>query len=155
MLRQLREVCCVASWAMLAVMTCSANARDNGVIVKQIQETIAKVRTIKGPSVARAGAAEHLADLTKGIDPRRVDDKTLADLVSLLAISDDSVQFWVAGSLGNLGPRARAAAPKLLEILPEADCRNGALTSAPAIREALKRMGVTPPPRPNCNLIGG
>ena len=154
MLRQLREVCCIAG-GVLAVMTCSANGRDDGVVVKQIQETITKVRITKGPSMARAGAAEHLADLTKGIDPKRVDDKTLADLVSLLTISDDSVQFWVAGSLGNLGSRARAAAPKLLEILPEADCRNGALTSAPAIREALKRMGVTPPPRPNCERIGG
>lgn len=135
--------------ALIAILAGAAHARDNGKHMKQLTETIAQVRMAKTID-ARTDAAEHLANLTKKIDPKEVDDKTLADLVSLLDTSDDSVRFWVAASLGNLGPRARAAVPKLLKILREVDCLNVELSSAPAIRVALKRIGVTPPPPPKC-----
>jgi hypothetical protein len=42
------------------------------------------------------------------------------------------------------------AAPKLLRILPEVDCLQVSLSSAPSIRVALKRMGVNVPPPPDC-----
>jgi hypothetical protein len=116
---------------------------------KQLTETIAKVRT-GGTSMARTEAAEHLAELTRGISPNKVDDKTIADLVSLLDTSDDSVRYWVAASLGNLGPRARIAVPKLQKTLAAVDCLQGSKTSASGIRFALTRMGVTPPPLPTC-----
>ena len=119
-------------------------------LIAQLTETIAKVREMDGPSTARTNEAEHLSQLTKKINPEKVDDKTLADLVSLLDTSDDSVRGWVAGALGNLGPRAKVAVPKLLKILPEVDCLNVSLSSAPAIRVALKRIGVKPPPPPTC-----
>jgi HEAT repeat protein len=83
-----------------------------------------------------------------------VDDKTFADLVSLMDSPDDSVRAGVAAALGFLGERAKPAIPKLLEILPKVDCLNGPITSADAIRLALKRMGVTPPPRPRCQRYG-
>jgi hypothetical protein len=116
----------------------------------QLLEEIAKVRNGE-TSRSRTEAAERLAMLTRGINPRRVDDATLAEMVSLLDSKEDSVRAWVAGSLGNLGRRAKVAVPKLLELLPEADCLRGTLTSASAIRVALKRMGETPPPPPNCD----
>jgi hypothetical protein len=118
-------------------------------LMGQIGEAIAKVRTGKTLD-ARANAAEHLSDLTSGIDPKSVDDGTVADLVSLLDSPDDAVRAWVAGALGNLGPRARTAAPALLKLLPGADCMWGELTSAGFIRAALERIGVKPPPRPVC-----
>lgn len=138
----------------VAMPTCEARSKDDGTLVKQIQEMIAKIRTSKTPEV-RADAAEHLADLTREIQPKDVDDKTFNDLVSLMDSTDDSVRAGVAAALGFLGPRARPAVPKLLEILPKVDCLNGTITSADAIRYALKRIGVTPPPRPDCNRIGG
>jgi len=141
---------------MLILLGETANATDSPALIVQITETIAQVRT--GATVnIRTDAAQHLADLTRKIDPSAVDDKTLADLVSLLDASDDSVRFWVAGSLGNLGSRAKLAIPKLLAMLPKADCLNGTITSAATIRTALSRIGAKPPPHTKCAVtpIGG
>jgi hypothetical protein len=120
-------------------------------LLEQLTKTIVKVRTGKS-STARTDAAEHLAELTRGIDPKMVDDKTITDLVSLLDTSEDSVRSWVAASLGNLGPRARIAIPKLLKILSEVECLQLSMTSEGAIRVALRRMGKEPPPLPKCVL---
>lgn len=127
----------------------AAQERGVGTVLKQLRETIAKVRTMSGPSMARTNEAEHLVELTKQIEPKQVDYKTLTDLTSLLDITDDSVRGWVAGALGYLGPRARAAAPALLKVIRDTDCELTDLTPASAARVALKRMGVKPPPR-NC-----
>jgi hypothetical protein len=65
--------------------------------------------------VVRTNAAEDLAGLTRDIDPQQVDGATLSDVIALLDSDEDSVRFWVAGSLGNLGPRAKAAVPKSVQ----------------------------------------
>jgi hypothetical protein len=116
---------------------------------QQLKKTMTRVHDEKTLN-ARTNAAERLADLTRGADPNNVDDKTLTDLISLLNFREDSVRFWVAASLGNLGPRAKVAVPKLLELLPAADCLNGSITSAATIREALKKIGATLPPSSPC-----
>lgn len=116
---------------------------------RQLSETMEKIRNEKTAN-SRTDAAQHLATLTHRINPRKVDDTTLTEMISLLDTQEDSVRFWVAAALGHLGPRAKAAVPKLLKILPEVDCVRASLTSAPAIRVALKRMGEKPPPVPNC-----
>jgi hypothetical protein len=139
---------------ILCVMVClppaTTSATDASMLKKQLLETIAKVKSGKTAN-RRDAAAQHLSELTAGIDPTEIDDSTLKKLVSLLHSSDDEVRFWVAASLGQLGARARPiAAPALLALLPKADCLVGSLTSAPAIRLALDRMGVTPPPPPTC-----
>jgi HEAT repeat protein len=112
---------------------------------KKLEDAIAIVRAEKSTCL-RISAAEHLGDLVQGIDANAVDDKTVADIVSLLDDTEDSVRFEVAAALGQLGPRGKAAVPKLLALLPEADCVRGQITSADAIRAALGKMGVTPPP---------
>jgi len=117
---------------------------------RQLSETIAKVRNGK-TLTSRTDAAQHLETLTDGIDPHKVDETTLTEMVSLLETKEDSVRAWVAASLGNLGPRAKVAVPRLLKLLPEVDCLRGSLTSAPFIRVALERMGEIPPPSPNCS----
>jgi hypothetical protein len=114
--------------------------------VPEITEAITKIRRGTTPE-ARADAAEHVADLTSGITSTWVDDKAFAELVSFLDIPEDPVRFWVAVSLGNLEYRARTAIPKLQELLPKADCLQGDVTVADAIRYALARMqAVVPPP---------
>ena len=112
---------------------------------EQLTHTIAKVRAGDSP-VARTEAAEQLAELTRKGDSKKLDNKTVTDLVSLLDASDDSVVYWVARSLGNLGSRANAAIPKLQKKLAEVDCVQGSKTSASGIRFALTQMGVTTPP---------
>jgi hypothetical protein len=136
--------------AMLVCAVCSAAQSSGAAVSKgQLEETIASIRAGETLTI-RTSAAKHLSDLTRSIDPEEVDDPTLKELVSLLSTNEDSVRFWVAASLGRLGPRAKVAVPVLLKLLPEVGCLGGALTSAPAIRLALKRMGETPPPRPEC-----
>jgi hypothetical protein len=117
---------------------------------RQLLKTMAKVRNGK-TSNSRTDAAEHLATLTRGINLNKVDETTLTEMVAFLDTHEDSVRAWVSAALGNLGPRAKVAVPGLLKLLPEVDCLRGSLTSAPAIRVALERMGEIPPPRPNCN----
>jgi len=140
----------VIASALISVSGSVACAKDNPMLKKQFAETIAKVR--KGETATiRTNAAEHLAELARRVAPGNLDDATLSEIVSLLDTSEDSIRLWVAGALGNLGPRAKSAAPRLLELLPQADCLRGSMTSAGAIRLALTRMGVTPPPPSACN----
>ena len=142
---------CVALTIMASGET---HAMGGQATMEQIKETMVEVQTAKTAD-ARTKAAQHLASLTHKIDHKEVTEQTVTDLTSLLDASDDSVRFWVATALGNLWPSAKAAIPKLLKLLPEADCLNGAVTSAGAIRYALVQMGVTPPPPPKCERIAG
>lgn len=139
-----------ACFFLLSPVVCAKSGFvPKGQLKRQLLETIAEVRNEK-TSNSRTDAAEHLETLTRGINPHKVDDTTLAEMVSLLETREDSVRGWVAASLGNLGRRAKVAVPKLLKLLPEVDCLRGSLTSASAIRIALKRMGKKPPPPPDC-----
>lgn len=132
----------------------TAQAMGGPELMKQIKDTMAKVRSDKTVD-ARTDAAEHLASLTRKISSKEVSNAVVTDITSLLNSPDDSVRYWVAMALGNLGPAAKAAAPKLLEMLPKADCINGAITSASGIRYALIKMGIKPPPPPKCTRIAG
>jgi hypothetical protein len=140
--------------ACLFLLSPAVYAKTGPVVETQLKrkliETIKKVRNGK-TSTSRTEAAEYLETLTRGMSPQKLDDKTLSEIVSLLETKEDSVRAWVAASLGNLGPRAKVAVPRLLKLLPEVDCLPGSLTSAPFIRGALKRMGETPPPPSDCD----
>src|SRR6266404_6237097 len=139
-----------ACFFLLSPVVCAKSGFvPKGRLTRQLLETIAEVRNGK-TSNSRTDAAEHIETLTRGINPHKVDETTLTKMVSLLDTQEDSVRGWVAASLGNLGPRAKVAVPRLLKLLPEADCLRGSLTSASAIRIALQRMGEIPPPPPNC-----
>jgi len=122
--------------------------------MKLMEEVIAKVRSDKTVD-ARTDAAERLASLTKKINAKEVTAALVNDITSLLDSPDDSVRYWVATALGNLGSAAKAAVPKLEKMLPEADCINGTITSASGIRYALIKMGIKPPPPPKCVRIAG
>lgn len=132
-------------YAMLVVQATLASPGSGRSLMGQIRSAVSEVRTAKS-SISRTEAAERLAQLTQKVNPAEIDDKTMADMVSLLDSSQDSIRAWVAAALGNLGPRAKASAPKLLKILSEVDCRQVSVSSAPFIRVALTQMGVKPPP---------
>ena len=141
---------CFGVLALTFIAATTVYAATDTALNARLEETIAKVRAAQSTNV-QAEEAEHLAELTHRVNPTSVDDKTVADMISLLDIPDDSVRGWTAAALGHLGHRAKAAAPKLLALLPEVDCLEGDLTSASSIRPALKRMGVKPPPAPSYN----
>jgi PBS lyase HEAT-like repeat len=142
-----RSAVIASAWIVLVSGTAHGKAdhKPESPLKEQLTQTMAKVRTGE-PSMNRTEAAEHLAELTRKIDAKKVDDRTIADLVSLLDTSDDSVRYWVARCLGNLGPRGKTAIPKLQRLLAEVDCLQGSKTSASGIRFALTQMGVTPSP---------
>ncbi len=130
------------------------SAKNNSMLLSQIKKGIIEVRDGTPHSVARSNAAEHLASLIRQIDPSAIDDVTLGDLIALLDIPDDAVRAWVAGALGDVGPRAHAAVPELLKILPEVDCvqlEQTGITSAFPIRYALRKIDGKEPPPPVCN----
>jgi hypothetical protein len=139
----------VALCVVLSATTGTAQTNGGPAVTKQIKQTIAKVQSGKTVD-ARTKAAEHLTDLTQKISSKEVTDALVTDLTSLLDSPDDSVRFWVATAIGNLGPVAKAAVPKLEKLLPQADCLDGTITSASAIRHALTKMGIKLPPPPKC-----
>ena len=128
-----------SAWIMFASVVSAAQAGGSERQFSELTHNIAKVRTGKS-AVERTDAAERLAELTRRGGSKKLDDKTLADLVSLLNTSDDSVLYWVARCLGNLGQRAKTAIPKLQEKLAEVDCIQGSKTSASGIRLALRQL---------------
>ena len=148
------KLCSVVLWFVFWAVAGTAQASGGPARMEQIKATIAKVRSDKTVD-ARAEAAEHLASLTKKIGSNEATATLVTDITSLLDSPDDSVRYWVATALGNIGPAAKAAVPKLEEMLPKADCINGAITSASGIRYALIKMGVKPPPPPKCGRIAG
>lgn len=131
-----------ACWVLLLFNTADTKSDQ-----RKLAQTIVKVRT--GDPLTAREAAEHLSQMTRRMNPKSVPDQTVTDLISLLDIPDDLVRYWVARSLGNLGPLARAAIPQLHKLLAEVDCVQGSKTSASGIRFALTQMGVPPPP-PAC-----
>jgi len=124
-------------------------ASGDNMQLKQIKDELVMARSGKTVDI-RTNAAEKLANLLRKVDPKEIDDQVMNDLITLLDTPDDSVRGWVAAAIGFLGPRAKSAVPSLLKVLPDADCVQGDLTSAGAIRLALKRLGVKPPPPSRC-----
>jgi len=122
-----------------------AGATEDSSYMKHFSDALADART-SATSTARTAAAERLFALTGKMNPNDVNDKTIVDLMSLLAGSDDSTRYWAARSLGVLGPRAKIAVPILQSTLTEVDCLPGSKTSASGIRFALLQIGITPPP---------
>ena len=151
-MREMRLITVV--WLVLIALSpevcAQSHSRPNKQLKRQLSVTMVKIRNGK-TLTSRTEAAEHLATVTRGINPYKIDDTTLAEMVSLLETKEDSVRAWVAASLGHLGSRAKVAVPRLQKLLPEVDCLRGSLTSAPFIRVALKRMGEKPPPPRNCD----
>jgi hypothetical protein len=125
----------------------------HAVTYQELSDAIAELGSGKHevePIASKDDAGAHLAHLIRRAKPDQIDDKTIADIGSLLDSSNDYIRFWAATSLGELGPRARIAIPKLLKLLPVVDCLNGTITSASAVRLALMRIGGLRPPVPSC-----
>lgn len=92
------------------------------------------------PSVnARTEDARQLADQVRR-NELAVSDADIQLLADMLSDRDDSVRYWIAMSLGYIGPRTRPAVPALGKALEEVQCAHGSKTSADAIRLALTKI---------------
>ena len=139
-------------WFVLSVGIAKAQEVKGTARMEQIRITIRKVRSGQTTD-ARTDAAEHLASLVRNLTKEQITEPLVTEISSLLDSPDDSVRYWVARSLGNIGPAAKSAVPKLEKMLPTADCIDGEITSAGGIRDALIQMGVKPGAPPNCKRI--
>jgi|WetSurMetagenome_2_1015567.scaffolds.fasta_scaffold854574_1 hypothetical protein len=109
-----------------------------------IIDNIEKIRTGTN-SLEIYQTALKLAILLRKTSPEEIDDKMITDLISLLDLP--AARLGIVGGLGHLGPRAKKAVPKLLQILKEEDfCYPQSVSLADVIRSALLKIGVTPPP---------
>ncbi|MCU1249778.1 MAG: hypothetical protein JWQ49_2807 [Edaphobacter sp.] len=148
------------STLVLIALTCISPLNDlaraqtaHPVTSQDLSVAIAELRSGKHevePNANEDDAGARLAHLIRRTKPDQIDDRTIADIESLLDSSNDYIRFWAARSLGELGPRAKIALPKLLELLPVVDCLDGTITSASAVRGALIRIGGVKPPFPSC-----
>jgi len=69
-------------FALTALLSEPAPATEGDIVTKQLTETISKVRMGEAPGVRRR-AAEHLFELTRGTNSKKVGDETIANIASL------------------------------------------------------------------------
>jgi hypothetical protein len=123
-------------------------AASDGAFIKNLERAVEKVEATP-KDVERSEATEQLVDVTceAGFgSSEKVPTALITRIIAFLNMDYDNTRLWVAAALGCLGPQAKAAAPKLLEILPEVSCVRASLNSAATIGIALERMGVEIPP---------
>jgi hypothetical protein len=146
--RRMKMLCFkrIIIWSCLSTLLFPVVGRAKAIedINAQLLVAIAKVRKAKTPA-ARYRAAESLGAITYEKDCSGVDDKTIQALIFLLDIEDDGVRMWVASDLGDIGPRAKTAGPKLISILSVSECMLWDHSSAATIPIALRKMGVDAP----------
>jgi hypothetical protein len=141
-IRFILEILVVVPAVSLPARSAAVNAVPTIVELRRaIQEVKKGDQTMKG-----FHAGDKFLDICDKIPADEIDDKTLAETMSLLDSPRESVKTWGVRCLGRLGPRARAAIPKLKEMLPKADCIPGTITSAAYIRAVLEKLGEAVPP---------
>lgn len=105
-----------------------------------------KVKLIKkiSSSITRYKSVEAIAlDLSR--NDRRVNEKDVVALTSLLDDKFELVRQWAALSLAQIGPRARSAVPALQNAFREVECIRAEKNSRSSIRLALLRIGAQLP----------
>jgi hypothetical protein len=130
--------------APLAGGMAHANPATARTIMVKIDSAVLDVRH-EGTINARTDAAERLAGLVPSVQGKSARGALVGVLVKLLDSRDDGVRYWVARAIGNVGPAAKIAIPRLQKLLARVKCLNGAITSADGIRYALFQLGVKPP----------
>ncbi len=105
-----------------------------------ISDYIVKIRTEKSKTL-RTQYAEELSDSIGKGEQKNITDTDINMLADMMADKDDSVRYWIAISLGLIGPRAKHALPQLEKAYKEKVCVIASKTSASAIRPAISRIG--------------
>lgn len=135
-----RSACAIVCILMLLTQSGVGIAKGDATL-KHVEAAISAVDSARSVDLQRA-AAERLARLTRKPEAKSLSQRTIHAMTALLDYRDDTVQYWVATAIGNIGPAARDAIPKLEKMLPKAECVNGTITSASGIRYALRQLGV-------------
>jgi hypothetical protein len=146
---------CSKLWVAVIISACmlfSGIARaDQDVSKKQfIKDNIEKIRTCTNARICSKTAWDLAILLRYEISPEEIDDEVITDMVSLLDM--DGVRYGTALdaivlAFGNLGPHAKKAVPKLLQLLDKVEvCYPQDVSLADDIRNTLLKIGITPTP---------
>jgi hypothetical protein len=104
--------------------------------------------TAEPSSAVRTEYARQLADLIRR-NPGIANNADIESLANMMADRDDSVRYWIAISIGYVGPRARQAVPALEKAFKEKECDHSSKNSTSAISFALTKI-VGKPPKTDC-----
>jgi hypothetical protein len=137
----------VTSWLMAVLIFGMAAKAETK--TELLHRAIEKVRT-GHTETERTFAADRLNEFVSELTQEEIDDRSISSLIALLEPREDGVRSSVAACLRDIGPRARAAVPRLLQILHEVECLNVSATSEQIVRQALERLGERSPPRKKC-----
>ncbi|MES1971426.1 MAG: hypothetical protein V4472_03145 [Pseudomonadota bacterium] len=144
------SVVALSSGSLLSAATIKCKeCSEYYIVVSNITKDISQVKFGRNIYV-RTGASKKLAIDAIFFKNKKINEKLFGEVVSLLDFPDDSVRYWVARAIGNLGASGRPAVPRLKKLLSEVDCLPGSKTSASGIRFALSQMGVPEPPHQKC-----
>jgi hypothetical protein len=124
---------CIASGLLICFPSNSADATS------KIATEISKIRGEPG-GMARTEDARQLEEQIR-LNQLTASDSDIELLADMLSDKDDSVRYWIAVALGNIGPRAQKAIPSLERAYTQIECVRGDKTSASAIEPALKKIG--------------
>jgi hypothetical protein len=113
------------------------------VVSVEIQHAVTKIEIDTNPG-SRILAIKKIAISLSNSSP--IVEGDIAALTRLLKDRSDLVRNWAAVALGRIGTRAESSVPSLKIALSEVDCVRADSNSRFAIRIALRRIGVTPPP---------
>lgn len=129
-------------FAALLAMPGRSVGQPHAVTAANVGEAIARVPLV-ADDVNRSQAVEQIARVLAD-DSSHVTDRDIRALAALMSDRSDLVRHDAAIALGQIGPRAAAAAPALQAALPAVDCVWASHNSRPAIIFALRRIGVEP-----------
>jgi hypothetical protein len=143
----------LAVYMFAAVSSDRAYAQDADALVSA-SSISGEIRKIENQSAGeqKRRDAHRLRIMIEKLPADSIDDTTIGEIAALLEDRDDTVRFWIAATLGKIGPRAKQTIPALESALKKIECVPGSLTSEPAIRLALIKIGKNPPPPLKCPI---
>jgi hypothetical protein len=97
------------------------------------------------PGVDRYNNVSNLAIRLSNLGVNCISDTDMFTISRFLRNEDDSMRLFAAMIISNIGPNARDMIPALKAALAERPCEDKDVTSAAAIRIALKKLGEMPP----------
>ena len=117
--RRVSALCFLAIVTVFAVAPAGGAAQDRTALL--LRQLIFQIPSVSSPEL-RETMAKDLATVMLYLSGENklqtaIDDSVIDRLAELLSDDSDAVRYWVAASLGTIGPRAVRAVPALEEAL--------------------------------------
>lgn len=117
----------------------TADARERQEFIDTPMAIMNQIKREKSANT-RAELGEKLERSVRELGPKNVLPEEIDAMSEMLLDCDDAVRYWIARSLGDIGPNAIRAAPILAESIAKIPYRSADATSEFAIRRALRQI---------------